>query len=334
MPRQNKILSIVTPGIFYAGIDIGKNDCWVAPQAGRRRRFAFSLEGVEAMAGWLRELSNEGGVIRCAMEHTGVYSIAWAALIESCGLQCALLNPTRVKQYGQSSGQRSKTDKADCASILSAAMHWQAPARQPAPAAQARLALLLSHYRFLKKQRAALLNRIHAIGHLPEHGELLLPALEEMLTSFDQAIAQGRKQIRELIDLDDQLAPADKLLRSIPSIGEYSSAVLLVHHDKLRTATASQLTALFGLAPQHKQSGSSVHGKSHIDKQGNAVVRNSLYMCALSGGTYNPRLAEVRTRLKADGKPPKVVLVALSRHLLRIARSVIHSGRPFEYKPA
>ena len=53
-------------------------------------------------------------------------------------------------------------------------------------------------------------------------------------------------------------------------------------------------------------------------------------MPALSALKRNPALKEFANRLRAAGKPGKVVFVAVVRKLLRIIFAVLKSGRPFE----
>lgn len=53
-------------------------------------------------------------------------------------------------------------------------------------------------------------------------------------------------------------------------------------------------------------------------------------MPALSALQRNPTLKEFANRLRAAGKPGKVVVVAVMRKLLRIMFAVLKSGRPFE----
>ncbi len=69
-----------------------------------------------------------------------------------------------------------------------------------------------------------------------------------------------------------------------------------------------QLIAYVGLSPRIYQSGTSVKGKGHICKMGNSQVRKLLYMCSCK---------EMYDRLKAKGKPERVIKIAIANKLLK-----------------
>ena len=53
------------------------------------------------------------------------------------------------------------------------------------------------------------------------------------------------------------------------------------------------------------------------------MVRNVLYMAALSAARHNPVLAAFYQRLRATGKPPKVCLVAVMRKMLLVLNRLL-----------
>jgi transposase len=67
---------------------------------------------------------------------------------------------------------------------------------------------------------------------------------------------------------------------------------------------------------------------------GRAAVRAVLFMAAHSASRFNPVLKAFAGRLKAAGKKPKVVLVAVARKLLVIANAILKSGKPWDPKVA
>ena len=63
---------------------------------------------------------------------------------------------------------------------------------------------------------------------------------------------------------------------------------------------------------------------------GRVLVRNALYMAAVTASRHNPVLAPFYARLIAAGKPPKVALVAVMRRLVVYANAVLRSGQPWK----
>ena len=92
-----------------------------------------------------------------------------------------------------------------------------------------------------------------------------------------------------------------------------------------------------GLCPREKSSGVSVHGRSTIGSFGPAHLRRALYLPAVVAMHANPTLRPFTERLRARGKPAKVVIVAVIRKLLVLAWTLPRTRQPFratEYKRA
>ena len=65
---------------------------------------------------------------------------------------------------------------------------------------------------------------------------------------------------------------------------------------------SGELVAYAGLNPSHHRSGSSIDRPTRISKIGNATLRSSLYMPALSAMRFNPAVAALVARLKSAGR--------------------------------
>ncbi|KKF88163.1 transposase, partial [Stenotrophomonas maltophilia] len=76
------------------------------------------------------------------------------------------------------------------------------------------------------------------------------------------------------------------------------------------------IASLVGLATMNRESGT-WQGQRRISG-GRAVVREALYMAALTAIRYEPRLRAFYAGLKAKGKASKVALVAVMRKMLVI----------------
>ena len=63
---------------------------------------------------------------------------------------------------------------------------------------------------------------------------------------------------------------------------------------------------------------------------GRASVRSALYMSILSATKWNPVVRVFYLRLKAQGKPPKVAMVACMRKLLTILNAMVRDGRAWD----
>jgi transposase len=100
--------------------------------------------------------------------------------------------------------------------------------------------------------------------------------------------------------------------------------------DGRRFGGAKRAVAYFGLCPKLQHSGSSVRGKARIAKTRHANMRQVLFMPAMVAYSRCKALAPFVQRLKASGKPPKVIIVALMCKLVAIAQAILKSGKPFD----
>ena len=89
-----------------------------------------------------------------------------------------------------------------------------------------------------------------------------------------------------------------------------------------RFSHPAALVSLAKLAVKQRESGSSLRGRAQMDRHGRGSLRRLLYMCALVAKRWDPHMRAWAQRLKARGKPTKVVLVAVMRKLLHIIYGV------------
>ncbi|MGZ9409662.1 MAG: transposase, partial [Methylocystis sp.] len=87
------------------------------------------------------------------------------------------------------------------------------------------------------------------------------------------------------------------------------------------------IAALAGLAPFNNDSGKR-RGQRMI-KGGRTRVRKALYMAALAAANSKTRLGDFARKLRAAGKPPKLVLIALARKILVILNAICRENASF-----
>lgn len=105
-------------------------------------------------------------------------------------------------------------------------------------------------------------------------------------------------------------------LLSISGIGQKTAISLLVLFHTYKKTNRNQITALIGLDPIQKQSGTSVKGRSRISKHGNRMIRRCLYIPTLFCIKHNHKINLFYERLASKHKPKKVAVIAAMRKLL------------------
>ena len=258
------------------------------------------------------------------MEATGNWGLDLADFLYRAGFKVSIVNPRQIKAFGESELSRNKTDKLDAALIARFCRSHEPMAWTP-PAAELReLRELVRRCAALKANRTQEINRQKA-GLV---STIVAASIERMLARINEEIAAIKAAIRDLIARNQAQQRNFKLLRSIPGIGEVTAALVLADLPNIAEFTPKGLAAFAGLSPQEHSSGTR-RRSGGISRIGNAALRTSLFMCALSARRHNPRLAEFVQRMTEARKPKKVILIALARKLLVMAHAVIRTQTPF-----
>jgi transposase len=272
---------------------------------GAAASFANSVEGIAALAAFCAEQ----GVDLVALEATGGYERrAWALLSEQ-GLEVAILNPRRVREFARSMGREEKTDPIDAGMIA-----WYAEVKQVLPlclssASQQHLRALVTRLRQLTEVRTGQLNQRRLVDN-----DTVQAAFAEFLQLVQRQIRALEQAIAELIGQDPLWRELDQAFRSLKGVADRTVARLLAEMPEIGTLSHKAISKLAGLAPLARDSGQH-QGKRRV-RGGRAAVREILFVVASVVGRYEPDFTAFQQRLRAAGKPPKVVRIALAHKLL------------------
>ncbi|WP_420642832.1 IS110 family transposase [Candidatus Leptofilum sp.] len=310
------------------GIDISKDKLDVALyQTGRYKTGSFSndKDGWRRLAKWLKKQKAKG--VHVCLEATGRYGEGVAMYLDKCGYAVSVVNPARIKAYGQSQLQRNKTDQQD-AKVIAHFCATQNPSlwAPPSPEVQ-ELQALSRRLETLKADRTRELNRQQS----GLTSETVLTNIAAHIAFLNDQIAEIEQQMRDLIDQDPDLGQQHELLTSIPGIGDITAANFMAEvPDVTRFESAGQLAAYAGLSPRKHHSGSSIHRPGRLVKIGNRRFRAVMYMPALSAMRHNPIVQALVARLTAKGKSRMTIVGAAMRKLVHLAFGVLKHRRPFD----
>jgi len=155
-----------------------------------------------------------------------------------------------------------------------------------------------------------------------------LRSIDAVVEAMDKQIGSLDRQVRRLLDADDEFKHLDGLLRSVPGVGPALSATIAAELGELGHADRQRVCALAGVAPFADDSGT-LRGKRSI-RGGRTAVRCVLYMATLSAMRFNPVINAFAARLKAAGKLGKVVVTACMRKLLTLINAMVRDGLRWE----
>ena len=315
---------MTTPSERFIGIDVSKDalDVHVRPD-GTARQFANTSEGIAALRAWLQPLDPT----LIVLEASGGYEREVLTALSLGALPVSLANPKRVRDFAKAIGQLAKTDRIDAAVLAHFAEALRPPVR-PLPDAEAqKLQALLTRRTQLIQMRTMEKNRLATPAN-----KRVQRSVTNVIRTLDREIRQADKDLDAAIQACPVWAAKDELLQSIPGIGPGVSRTLLAEMPELGTLTREQAAALAGVAPFTRESGK--HKGKRMIAGGRSFVRSMLYLAGHAARQGNATLRAFSDRLKALGKAPKVIRIALARKLLIIANAVLRDNKAWTLKTA
>jgi len=123
--------------------------------------------------------------------------------------------------------------------------------------------------------------------------------------------------------------PEVSLVDSLPGVGEYSAAALMVEIEDIRRfASPNHQASYFGLHPVLKQSGDKAAFR--MSKKGRASMRAILYMCAQTAVMHDAHLKAIYHRHRSKGKNHKQAIGVIMHKLSRMIWGVLTSKHPYQ----
>jgi transposase len=330
-PGKITVEDTMNKSVFYVGVDVGKEELWAAVSGRKSRRFAHTCAGMRALQRWAEQAA-AGQPRHFCLEATGVYSVSVASGLHGDGdTTISMVNPAQIKSFARAQLRRTKTDAVDAQVILAFATSQQPPAWSPPSAALAQLHELVTQREAIEEDLWRWRNRAHAHTYASDVPSSVTTSVQSIIRALRRQLKNVQKSIVTLTHQSQEIKAPVAIMSSTRGVGEKTALGLLAHAGaKLFTYSHKELTAHAGLAPCHHQSGTSVRGKSHIAKQGNARLRAILYMPTLSATRHNPIIKAYYQHLLARGKLKKVALVACMRKLLVMLQAMVKHKTYFD----
>ena len=301
---------------LFVGIDVAKDKLDLArSDTGELLAFANDEPGIARVVELLRTTRPTCIVV----ESTGGLERPLLDTLLDAGLPVALVNPARVRYFAIGSGIMAKTDAIDAGVLMRFAQRAEVRLSQKRAENRSELDALVTCRRQLTRARAVQVN-----CRATTRSKRALTSIDRVLKTVDEQIDALDRQIRKLIDSDDDFKHVDKLLRSVPGVGPVLSSTLVAELSELGTTDRQQIGALVGVAPFNDDSGR--HKGKRVIRGGRAQVRGALYMGALTAMRCNQVLKRFADRLRAAGKPFKVVIVACMRKLLAVLNAMLREN--------
>lgn len=311
--------------MMIVGIDISKatfDAAWMTEGQLHHHCYDYTAEGMAQV------LAQTPKTAHYVIEATGVYHARLALALQTCGRCVSVVNPLVLKRYAQMQLSRVKSDKADAELILRYGEQHELP--RWVPAATEILALQQAHNWLddLIRERTRVTNHQEAHAHHTQPSAFVARQMRAQQRQLKQQIKDCERHLAMLVK--KSFPELYARLLTIPSMGPKTALELIIITDGFsRFEDVKALGAYVGVSPTTYRSGTSVHGRGSIAKLGQGRMRQLLYLCSWTAKTCNPACKALYARLKALGKPAKVINIAIAHKLLRQAFAVATMNRVF-----
>ena len=295
------------------GIDVSKaklDICFLT--TGETISISNDKEGFAKLLKRIRRYNVE----RIIIEHTGNYQKEIVRYLQKHNLKVCVVNPSNVRNFAKAAGIIAKTDKIDAYVLAKYGDMFK-------PDEVKEKDFEVEQLKELVNFRLSLVETIKSFKIRLEKkpSAFIKKEIDKTIKSLDLEQTKIEKQIKTLIEQNQNMVKLYNTLKEIVGFGEHTITTLLAHLPELGKLERNKIAALCGVAPINHDSGK-MRGLRSI-QGGRKTVRNALYMAAISAIVHNHVIHEYYTNLKAKGKPSKVAIVACMRKLLCYANSLV-----------
>lgn len=301
------------------GIDVGKDVLDIAIlELGAHWQIANDDTSIRELVKQLKRYK----LSRIVVEATGGYERRVAEACAAKGLPLLIVQPMKVRQFARAEGLMAKTDKIDAQLI---ARFGKVLELQPRPLPDEKIRKvrdLLARKRQLNEQRTREMNRLHKAQ------KFLQASHQRSIKMIEREISWVEKHIVSIVATVEEWQDTYKIITSVPGIGDGVAYTLLGELPELGQLTHKQISALTGLAPFNRDSGT-MRGRRRI-RGGRAPIRTMLYMAMLCGIQHNPVMKQFYNKLVAQGKHKKVALTACMRKMITILNAMVRDQKEWQ----
>ncbi len=150
--------------------------------------------------------------------------------------------------------------------------------------------------------------------------------IEEQIRVIEDAINEVMEELRPSKD-----TPYRHVIETIPGIGPVLAAAIIGEiGDISRFPNPRALVAYAGLDATVRASGLFEGTRNRMSKRGSPVLRNSLWLAAVSARRFNPALRAYYEQKRSQGKHSNVATGAVARKLVHLIYSLWKDNRPYD----
>ena len=228
------------------GIDVSKHSLeWAAGPEGAIHHLRNEPRPIAGLVHHLRSLAPE----RILVESTGGYERRLVAKLAEAGLPVVVVNPRRVRSFGEGMGMLAKTDRIDARLLALFGEKVRPPIR---PISQGRDRLLAD---LVARRRQVMALIVAEKTRRDTASDPVRRLMAPLLRQLEQHLEKLDDRIERLLLEDPERAELHELLQTVPGVGPGVARTLLVDLPELGHLGRREIAALVGVAPFARDSG-------------------------------------------------------------------------------
>ena len=334
MQKEEKVVKQVL------GIDVAQDELVVClgkmyddwtPVLVAHKTFINKPKGFKELIDWVKKLTDPAVPVRYVMEANGVYHESFAYFLHGQSLLVSIVLPNKISNYARTLNIKTVTDKTASEAIAMFGLEKKLDCWEPPKGIYKKLQQLTRERGQLIDERTVIKNQLHAEQAEAKPYQESIDRANERLVLLNKQVAQIVKELKELINTEEEVKQIVLLICTIPGIGLLTAATILGETNGFELIrNKRQLTSYAGLDVKEKQSGTSVKGKPRISKKGNRHLRKAMHLPALAAIRHNERYKAIFVRLVSKHGIKLKAAVAVQRKLLEMSFTIFKTKTKFD----
>lgn len=272
-------------------------------------------------------------IIYLAMENTGRYNWPLYLAIKDQDIKVFVIPALHLKRsMGLTRGKNDKIDATRIADYLE--LHYNKLDQWKAPREViTQITLLLSNRSSTMNMIRQLKCQLNEMEYLKKNAGLKITtqSYKGLIGKLEQTIKQIEKSIQNIVNQDDLLKEAYKLITSVPGVGKVLAWYTLVKTNEFRyIQDPRKLASYAGVVPYEFSSGTSIKKKNRVSFYADKKLKSLLHMGAMRAVQLEGDLKSYYNRKVEEGKNKMSVLNAVRNKLIHRIYAVMKNKRVYQ----
>jgi transposase len=281
--------------------------------------FANTAKGFQQLLQWINEVSSKETTVLYAMEATGVYHEKLAYYLIANEQRVSIILPNKVNAFAKTCTSKKQDDQQASKVLAEFGCVKQLDEWQPPHALFVNLKQFTREKRQLHQELTLIKNQLHAEQTKAITSTSSIKRMKARAKLIEKQVTEVGKEITELINQNVSIKEKIDKVCTIPGVGLQTAVTVIAETNGFNLIRNSrQLVSYAGLDIVQKQSGTSVRGRSHISKRGNAYLRQCLYFPSFTAVKYNMPMQNLYHRITEKQAIKMKGYVAVQRKMLML----------------